>query len=106
MFGFAVSLEGSKMGRNSEQILACVDRGMSMLGESGKKAVYWQMEKRFGLKHEEIPARPTEFSRTLESLFGSGAIVIQKLIVSEIVARFKLPNGAQNLEEAVRAVKG
>jgi len=105
MIGFVVSMEGPKQAKNSQQILACIDEGMSLLGESGMKAVYWQMEKNFGLKHEEIPIRPEDFTSTLDMLFGSGAAVIRKMIVSEIAKRFEPACTAGSLEEAVRAAE-
>jgi len=40
------------------------------------------------LKKEEIPDKPEEFITGLEKIYGSGARVIERLIVSEMAGEF------------------
>jgi len=60
--------------------LKAVDEGLSALGEGIAQAIYYHIEKKHGIKREQILDRPEVFHRALGSLFGSGAIVVEKLI--------------------------
>ena len=52
------------------------------------RIVYWYQENEQGLKKEEIPDKPEEFITGLEKIYGSGARVIERLIVSEMASEF------------------
>ena len=52
-----------------QRIMQCIDDGLQALVDSGKKVIYYYLEKNFGLKRKEIPKKPEIFSRGLNSIF-------------------------------------
>lgn len=60
-----------------EILLEAVDEALTRLGDSPKQAVYYQLEKKFGLKRQEIPRKITEFERALDETFGLGARLLK-----------------------------
>ena len=91
------------MGELEDRILACVDRGLSHLGETVKYVIYWHLENTFGLRRDRIPDRPGEFLSGLEKMYGSGVRIIEKDIVREIVDEFGIE--ANGFIEAVGKVR-
>ena len=85
-----------------QKVLECVDRGMASLGESSRQAIYWHLEHSFGLTREEILRSPQRFQKVLESMFGLGASVLERVIVMEIRSEFKIPSKVESLEEAIK----
>lgn len=77
-------LEMRTMRKTKNTVLACVDKGLSQLGEAIKHVVYWYLENECGLKKEEIPDKPEEFITGLERMYGPGAKVIEKNILREM----------------------
>ncbi len=71
-----------------DRVLKCVDNALRCLGETAKRIIYWYLENEQGLKKEEIPDKPEEFITGLEKIYGSGARIIERLIVSEMVDEF------------------
>jgi len=71
-----------------DRVLKCVDNGLRCLGETVKRVLYWYLENEQGLKREEIPDKPGEFITGLEKIYGPGARVIERLIVSEMADEF------------------
>ena len=79
-------------------LLEAVDEGLSSMGESSKKAVYFHIEKSFNIRREEIPSRIEDFARAIESIFGLGAhfleILIMKRLHERIRGGFRLPESS------------
>lgn len=74
-----------------KRIMQCVDDGLKVLGDGGKKAVYYYLEKNSGLKQEEIPQKPEKFCRGLTLMFGEeGADIIENWIVEKLRMTFHL----------------
>jgi hypothetical protein len=79
------------------EIFQCVDRGLSAYSSSVTHVTYWRLLTAYDLKPSDIPADPESFSKALSEIFGAGAVIIERSIVKELVARFriacrKLPN--------------
>lgn len=74
--------------RNSErfhgQIMRCVEDGMDVLGDSGRRAIIYHIEARFGLKEEQIPNQPKRFVLALENIFGKQAGTIIGAILDQM----------------------
>jgi len=70
-----------------KSLLEAVDEGLSMLGESGKKAVYFHLEKSFGIKKREIPCKIEDFADAIEAIFGLGAKIIEINILKHLNRR-------------------
>lgn len=89
-----------------QKIIDAVTRGLSPLGQSGTETIEHLLDTRSEVRLSEAVTRPEDFLRVLTRLFGSGAQILESLIVDEIVAEFKLqqrPSSlAQAIEEAAR----
>ena len=71
-------------------ILEAVDDGLLVLGESGRHALYYQVEKRFGINREEIPYRIDDFHKALESMFGPPCKILERIIAKELYSKLGL----------------
>jgi len=84
-------------------LLEAIDQGLSSLGESGKQAVYFYLERKFKLDRKEICRRTKDFSDALEKIFGWGAnfleILIMKQLYEKLGKNFKL-RSSENLDFA------
>ena len=56
-----------------EVLLEAIDEGLSLLGESSKRAVYFYLERSFGIRKVDIPSKIEEFVDAIEEIFGCGA---------------------------------
>lgn len=71
-------------------LLEAVDTALLSLGESPRQAVYYHLNKSFKLQREEIPEDANEFSQALNTIFGPGAEVIEKIIVKNLYTKLNL----------------
>lgn len=67
-----------------EILLEAVDESLSSLGDSPKQAILFHLECSFNIKKKRIPENITEFTKTLEKIFGPGALYLEKLIVKRL----------------------
>jgi dTDP-glucose pyrophosphorylase len=65
-------------------LLEAVDEGLSSLGDSSKKAVYFYLEKVFKIKKQNIPNKINEFTDAIERIFGHGAKVLEIQIMKHL----------------------
>ncbi|MDI6904775.1 MAG: hypothetical protein QMD13_04715 [Candidatus Bathyarchaeia archaeon] len=75
-----------------------VDRAMLALGESGRQATYYHIEKTFGIKRKQWHKEPENFAEALEKIFGPGAQLLFKAITKELYSNLGL-----KLEEEKRS---
>ena len=68
-----------------------VDEGLLLLGESGKKAVFFYLEKNFHITKNEITIKLRAFSEAIESLFGAGAVYIKATILKCFYKKIGIP---------------
>lgn len=84
-----------------EHLLEAIDEGLSVLGESGKKVVYYYLEKNFKIKKQDIPNKIDKFADAIEKIFGDGAnileIRIMKCLFKKIGYTFKKCSKRENL---------
>ena len=85
-----------------DKILECVDRGMALLGESSKQVVYWHLGVLYNMRRIDIPRNPQKFKKSLESIFGLGASILERAIVTEIRSAFDIPDEVESLEQAIK----
>ena len=94
-----------------EVLMAAIDEGLSLLGESSKQAVYFHLEKTFKMNRVDIPYRIEEFADAIEKIFGTGAkileIQIMKSLFKKLGHKFKYYPKQINLTftEYIAAVK-
>ena len=65
-------------------LLKAVDSALSSLGDSARQSVYFHLEKKFGIKREEIPGRVDDFDQGLEKIFGVGTQFLEILIMRKL----------------------
>jgi len=75
-------LPGSDEYRNI--MLQAVDCSLNILGKDGKQVLLSLLERRYGLREEEIPDHPRGFIEILGEILGSSAYTLEAEIVSEI----------------------
>ena len=90
-----------------QRILQCIDEALGTLGKSGRKALLLHLEKRTGIKRNEIPTNPEMFSNELNLILGrQGAVLVSKLIVKKLQTGFGLQQKSNlTLAEAIRMIK-
>lgn len=65
-------------------LLDAVDEGLSSLGKSSRKAIYFHLEKDFNIKKKEIPCKIEVFEDSIEKIFGAGADFLEILIMKRL----------------------
>jgi len=70
-------------------LLNAIDEGLSALGESPKRVVYFYLEKKFSIKRREIPHKIEHFVEALEKIFGLGAKFLQILIIKQLYQKIE-----------------
>jgi hypothetical protein len=68
-------------------LLKAIDEALSSLGETPKKAIYYQLETAFNIKKKEIPNKIDGFSRALEQIFGLGTRHLEVLFMKNLHAK-------------------
>ncbi len=90
-------------------LLEAIDEGLSSLGESPKRAIYYHLEKSFSIKKQEIPYKVEAFVDAIERIFGSGADFLEILIMKRFrektgeVLELREPTGFEFIEYMVVA---
>lgn len=87
------------------EVMRSVYNGMDVLGGTGKKAILYHIEARFGLREEEIPHHPRRFVAALTHIFGKQAQVIVEAILKEMRSNVRCDREflrfAKTLQDAV-----
>ncbi|MGI0080793.1 MAG: hypothetical protein ACRECH_14370 [Nitrososphaerales archaeon] len=83
--------------------MQCVDDGLLILGEDGKKVVLWWWETKRNLRRKDLPSHIEEFVSLLEEIFGSGAKIIESHIAKEVQRVFHLSE--DSMLDLPRAIK-
>jgi len=65
-------------------LLEAVDEGLSSLGDSAKKAIYFSLENTFTIKKQDIPNKIEEFTEAIEKIFGHGAKILEISIMKHL----------------------
>jgi hypothetical protein len=94
-------------------LLESVDEGLLRLGESVRHAIYWHIEKSYGVKREEVPNKLKDFHEALIRLFGEGSKVIERLIAKSLYEKLNLSFEAHEglslmdyVEDVKKKIKG
>jgi hypothetical protein len=87
-----VTLEPRKKRTESQletTILEAIDESLASFGDSVKQVVYYQIEKSYHVRKQDIPSKIEEFVATVEGIFGVGAQLIEMKILQTLYARTK-----------------
>ena len=80
-----------KTGSLDDLLLNVVDETMKQVfREAGARVIYDYLGNKCHLKREEIAEKPKVFSADLKKLLGSGAIVIEKMILKNLYGKLEL----------------
>lgn len=90
---FTLLAGGGRYKTFEKVFLEALDEGLSCLGESGKQAVYFRLEKRFAISKCEIPFRVEDFVDALEKIFGPGARLLEVQIMKSLYRKIGKPLG-------------
>jgi hypothetical protein len=78
-----------------ELFYSAVDKAMLLLGESGRQAAFYHIEKTFGLRKECWHMKPEKFAEAVEAIFGPGAQLLLRAIVRELYSSIGLKYNEQ-----------
>ena len=86
-----------------EEFLSMLDRALDTFSTSVRVVVYYELEKSFGVKREDVPQKPDLFVDTVERLFGVGAVIVKRALMKELIASTGINDiGAKGLVNAMR----
>ncbi len=88
-----------------DKILECVQSGLAQIGESSAKAILWHIEKDNHLNPLEVASNPKRFMAMLQKILGPGATIVEKMIVKQIISKFKIPEDVRSFAEAVERAR-
>jgi hypothetical protein len=85
-----------------EFFMEAVEEGLSLLGKSGKEAVFFYLEKGYNVKKNQIASKPKHFSDALDNIFGLGAIFLKTIILRGYYEKIGLtpPDKLENIDFA------
>jgi hypothetical protein len=78
---------------------------MLLLGESGKQATCYHLEKTFRLKRDAWHKNPEAFAEAVEQMFGSGSQLLLKAVVKELYTNLGLKFQESNQFSFVHLVR-
>lgn len=73
-----------------ETFNSAVEKAMLLLGESGKQATYYHIEKTFGIKRNTWHKNPEDFAEAVEQIFGPGSQLLLKAMAKELYSSLGL----------------
>jgi hypothetical protein len=62
-------------------LLKALDSTFSVLGDSGKQAIYRNLKNKYGLTKEAIPNNTAKFVDAIEEVFGQAAVLLEARII-------------------------
>ncbi|MCL4518598.1 MAG: hypothetical protein M1587_05300 [Thaumarchaeota archaeon] len=66
------------------RFMSCIDSAMDVFGDSVKHVIYWNLEKEFGVKKEQIAQKPGKLAAIIDKIFGSGGETVKMTIIKGI----------------------
>jgi hypothetical protein len=72
-------------------IAEAVDDGLSLLGNSGKKAIYYYLEKDYDINKRNVSSKIQDFSNALDRTFGVGSAFLKVLIIRKVYEKISAP---------------
>jgi len=76
--------------KNSKKLFSeAVDEALQFLGESGKTAVYFYLERNWSIRKEDIAKNPEAFFKGLRKMFGPGSEVLEQVIRRKLKSKLE-----------------
>lgn len=77
----ADSISSRQTGSSTDRLIQAVERGLSSFGRNVSEIVFYNLEKRFLVDRNKIVDDPELFVKALHAMFGSGAAIVERMIV-------------------------
>jgi hypothetical protein len=81
----------TKSGEFNKLLVSTIDEALNSLGASVRQSIYFHIENKFSVARNEIPENLVEFQGGLEKIFGTGARLIEILIMKNLHSKIGLP---------------
>lgn len=73
------------------ELLQAIDEALMVLGESGRKIVYFHVENKYLIKTQDIPENPELFILAVKALLGvGGGTYIETLVLKKVCEKYNL----------------
>ena len=72
-------------------LLRAIDEALNSLGKSARQSIYFHIKNKFSVNRNEIPRNLQEFQEGLETIFGTGARLIEILIMKNLHSKIGCP---------------
>ena len=72
-------------------LLRAIDESLNSLGKSARQSIYFHIKNKFSINRKEIPGNLQEFQEGLETIFGTGARLIEILIMKNLHSKIGCP---------------
>ena len=80
---------GEKIRKLNKVLVDTVDEELKKIfGETATLVIYGYLENNLSLKREKIPEKIGLFSQGLDKFFGSGAYMLEKMILTNLYSNF------------------
>ena len=83
-------------------LLESIDEGLDCLGKKAKQAIYFHLENKYSLNKEDIAHKVKIFTKAIEDVFQTGAILLEikimKILFSKIGQRNVPLDNPENLD--------
>jgi len=80
----------SVQGEFKRALREAVDEGLLALGEGVRQVIYYHIERSRQVEPEQIPDKIESFHEALRGMFGSGAILLERIIARDLYNRLGL----------------
>jgi len=67
-----------------EMLIQAIEQGLSVLGDTVTRVIFYNLEKRFSLTRDHIVERPDKLANALEAMFGSGSATLERMIINSV----------------------
>lgn len=65
-------------------ILEVIDKGLNVLGESPKQAIWYYLENSLKIKRDNVPEHVEEFEKALQNFFGIGYGFLKNILIENL----------------------
>jgi hypothetical protein len=99
-------MDNIKKSSFSEEVLSCINGGLSNFGDNGGQVILHHVFKMTKLTGQEIVRRPHVFDEALAEMFGEGAKAVKCCVIEAISNSFGFsPDSVGSIAEAVWEAK-
>lgn len=99
-------MKKAKLNKAYKRIAMLIDEQLNKIfGKEATLLIYKYLQKKYGCTMDEIYQNMQLFTEGLQSFLGSGAIVVERGVLSKIAAEFGLEAQPESLAAAVKLIQ-